>query len=286
MAESLSVSYGWVAGASTCLRPTRRPPRTGSATIDTAPPDVHDLAAGAAGAGASPEQLVVLASRVVAHAGQSDLVWGHVSVRDPAGRGAWMKSAGWGLEEVVADRVVLVDGQGEIVAGDGPRHVECFIHTEVLAARDDAGCVVHTHAAAPTAFAALDVPLRPISHEGALFVPPDIARFSGTSGLVRTAELGAQVAAELGERNALLLPGHGVVAVGADVPTAVMTAVLLDRACRLQLDVEAAGGPRRWTPDAEALEKRATCWSPRQIDAGWRFLARRAAAEGGLAPHR
>jgi hypothetical protein len=27
--------------------------------------------------------------------GQSDMVWGHASVRDPDDRGVWMKSAGW-----------------------------------------------------------------------------------------------------------------------------------------------------------------------------------------------
>jgi ribulose-5-phosphate 4-epimerase/fuculose-1-phosphate aldolase len=221
---------------------------------------------------------VVEASGVLAAAGQSDLIWGHVSVRDPAGRGAWMKAAGWGLEEIDDERVVLVSRSGGVLAGDGPRHIEYPIHLEVLAARPDVGCVVHTHAAASTAFSALGVPLRPVSHEGTLFVPPDLARFDGTSGLIRTPELGAELALQLGPRNALLLPGHGVVVAGADVPTAVMSAVLLDRACRLQLTLEAAGGPRVWTSDEEALAKREMCWPPRQLEAGYRYLARRAAA--------
>lgn len=220
---------------------------------------------------------VVEASKVLAAAGQSDLIWGHVSVRDPDGRGAWLKAAGWGLEEVEHDRVVLVDREGTVLAGDGARHIEYPIHLGVLDARPDVDCVVHTHAAASIAFAALGVPLRPISHEGTLFVPPDVSRFTGTSSLIRTPELGAQLAAELGDRNALLLPGHGVVVVGPDVVTAVMSAILLDRACRLQLDAEAAGGPRVWTTDEEALEKRAACWPTRQLEAGWRYLLRQSA---------
>jgi hypothetical protein len=44
--------------------------------------------------------LVVQASRALMAAGQSDMVWGHASVRDPARRGAWMKSSGWGAEDV------------------------------------------------------------------------------------------------------------------------------------------------------------------------------------------
>jgi ribulose-5-phosphate 4-epimerase/fuculose-1-phosphate aldolase len=224
----------------------------------------------------TPAELVAEASQVLAAAGQADLIWGHVSVRDPDGRGAWMKTAGWGLEEIDEERVVLVDAAGKLHDGNGPRHIEYPIHLGVMAARPDVNCVVHTHAAAPTAFAALDVPLRPVSHDGALFVPPDLARFSGTSGLIRTEELGDQLARQLGARNAILLPGHGVVVAGADVPTAVMSAVLLDRACRLQLQVEAAGGPRVWTSDEEALAKREMCWPHRQLDAGYRYLARRA----------
>lgn len=228
----------------------------------------------------STAALVVQASKALAVSGQSDLIWGHVSIRDPAGRGAWLKAYGWGLEEVEEDRVVLVDPAGGVVAGSGARHIEYPIHTAVMAARPEVGCVVHTHAAAATAFAALGVPLRPVSNEGTLFAPPDLVRFSGRSGLIRTPEMGAHLASELGGRNAMLLPGHGLVTVGEDAPSAVMTAVLLDRACRLQLDVEAAGGVRVWTGDEEALEKRAMCWAPRQLEAGWRYLLRRAEASG------
>jgi len=52
-------------------------------------------------------ELVAAASRILAAAGHGDLTWGHASVRDPDGRGAWLKAAGWGLEEVTADRVHL-----------------------------------------------------------------------------------------------------------------------------------------------------------------------------------
>jgi hypothetical protein len=41
--------------------------------------------------------LAVQASRALAAAGQGDMVWGHVSIRDPDGRGAWMKAAGWAM---------------------------------------------------------------------------------------------------------------------------------------------------------------------------------------------
>ena len=221
--------------------------------------------------------LAVQASRALAAGGQADMVWGHASIRDPGGRGAWMKSAGWGLEEIDAGRIVLVTRDGEVAYGDGPRHIEYPIHTEIMAARPDVGSVVHTHSSAANEFAGLDVPLRPLDHAGSLFCYPDIPRFTLTGGLIKTRELGAALAGALGDARACLMPQHGIVAVGPDAPAAVMTAVLLDRACRTQLTAMAAGPLRRWGDEEDTVAKRADVWSSRQLRAGWEYLLRRAA---------
>jgi len=227
--------------------------------------------AGAAGA----VLLAVRASRALAAAGQADMVWGHASVRDPDGRGAWMKSAGWGLEEVDPGKVVLVGPDGSVLEGAGPRHIEYPIHTEIMAARPEVGSVVHTHSPAACAFAALDVPLRPLDHAGSLFCYPDIPSFTLTGGLIKTASLGAALADALGGARACLMPQHGIVAVGPDAPAAVMTAVLLDRACRTQLTAMAAGPLRRWGGEQDTVAKSADVWSGRQLQAGWEYLLRR-----------
>lgn len=226
----------------------------------------------------NPAEAVVLAHHALAAAGQGDLVWGHAALRDPAGRGVWTKASGWGFEEITRDRVVLVSPQGDVLDGTGKRHIEYPIHTEILRARPDVGCVVHTHPRAATAFAALGVPLRALDHDGVLFSEPDVPRFSGTGGLIRSAGLGEAVAGALADARALLLPRHGLVAVGATVAEAVMHAVLLDRACRTQLAAMAAGELRGWSDAAECAAKRAECWNPTQIEAGWQYLLRTAGA--------
>jgi len=227
-------------------------------------------------------QLAVQASRALAAGGQGDMVWGHASVRDPGGRGAWMKSAGWGLEEIDAGKIVLVGPDGAVLdsgaaEGEGPRHIEYPIHTEIMAARPDVGSVVHTHSPAANEFTALDVALRPLDHAGSLFCYPDIPRFTLTGGLIKTQELGAALAGALGSARACLMPQHGIVAAGPDAPAAVMTAVLLDRACRTQLTAMAAGPLRRWGDEEDTVAKRADVWSDRQLRAGWEYLLRRAA---------
>src|ERR1700744_3339843 len=153
--------------------------------------------------------LAVDGCRALAAAGQADMVWGHPSVRDPAGRGVWMKASGWGFEEIDADRVLLVSPAGAVLAGNGPRNIEDPIHTEIMAARPDVGAVVHTHSPAACQFTALDVPLRPLDHAGSLFCYPPVPRLGQTGGPIKHQSLGQALAKALGDAVAILLPQHG-----------------------------------------------------------------------------
>jgi L-fuculose-phosphate aldolase len=217
-------------------------------------------------------------------AGLGDLIWGHLSARDPDGRGTWIKAAGSGFDEVTSEDVVLIDRAGTVLVGDGRCPIEYPIHTEILAARPDVGAVVHAHPAHAVAFMATGAPLRPISHDATLFVPPDVPRFTETGALVRTAELGGRLAATLGPHPAAFMHHHGIVCVGRDVPAAVMAAALLERSCRLQLLAAAGGGVATWSSDDEARAKREMCWPESQLHGGWAYLARRAATGPETAP--
>lgn len=220
---------------------------------------------------------VALACRVLAHNGHDDYVWGHVSVRDPGGRGMWMKGSGLGLGEVGPEDVVLVDPGGTVVAGKRSGHSEWPLHAEVMAARDDVGAVVHTHPPHATALGASGVALRAVSNLGSLFVPPDVARFAATTALIQSREQGRQVASALGERNALLMVDHGIVTAGADVREAVVLAVLLEEACRVQLLTQAFGGVASSAPDHESLRKRETLLS--RIAVVWDHFVRQLPGE-------
>jgi ribulose-5-phosphate 4-epimerase/fuculose-1-phosphate aldolase len=227
--------------------------------------------------------MVVKACQALAAAGLTDMVWGHPAVRDPGGRGVWMKASGWGFEEITESRVVLVSPAGEVLAGTGKRHIEYPIHTEIMRARPEVGATVHTHAPALSAFASLDTPLLPISHDGVPFCDPQIPRFTRTGALIATPELGASLAETLGEARGCLIPNHGAVTAGPDIETAVMYAVLLERACRTQLMATAAGGPRVWSDPEEVAVKLEQAWNPAQRQAGWDYLLRTAARQSPAA---
>ncbi|MQY09673.1 class II aldolase/adducin family protein [Actinomadura macrotermitis] len=222
------------------------------------------------------KQSVLQAGRVLAMAGHGDMVWGHVAVRDPGGRGIWIKAPGRGLEEVQDRHLQLVSFDAEVLEGAGTPHIEAHIHLEIMRRNPAVTCTVHSHAQAAVAFAALGTPLLPISHDGALFAGQDVPRFTATGALVSTAALGRALADTLGGAPAALMPRHGLVAAGAGVHAAVMHAVLLERACRVQLTAMAAGPVRDFSDPAEAEAKRRQCWSETQLKAGWDYLLRQA----------
>lgn len=219
-------------------------------------------------------QTVSLASRILAGSGAADLIWGHASVRDPGGRGVWIKRASWGLEEVTPELVHLVTPDGEVLYGGGPRHSEYPIHTEIMLARPDVGGVVHVHSRHAVALGASGQPLRPVSHEANYFVPPAVPRFTQTSDLILNRELGAAVARTLGDSAALFLVNHGIVCTGPDLETATVAAILLERACQQQILTHSLGPGYQWTPEDESVAKREHIYSPRAVRQAWDYLVR------------
>lgn len=218
--------------------------------------------------------VVALSSQILAAQGLGDLIWGHSSARDPDGRGAWIKSAEWGQEEVTADRVHLVSWDGDVVEGVGARHSEYPIHTSILAARPDVGGVVHTHSPYAVALGASGQPLRPVSHAATMFVPPAVPRFTATSDLISTPELGVQLVMLLADARCAFLVNHGVVVVGPTLQAATVAAVQLERACRQQLLTHSFGGWPTWTDDDEAQAKRRHFTGDRTTTAVWDYLVR------------
>ena len=199
---------------------------------------------------------LALACRVLGEAGQGDNVLGHLSARIPGTDRVLMKRAGLGLEEISEDDLVLLDLDGNVLEG-GPVHREVPIHTRVLRARPDVGCVVHTHATNAIALAARGLDVRRVSQDGSFFTP-GVPVFDEFTELVLTDAQGDRVAAGLADRQAVLLLNHGMVVTGPDIASAAVSALMLDRACAIQLLAQpTADTPVREAPLDEAVRVQA-----------------------------
>jgi len=200
---------------------------------------------------------LIHAGRVLVDEGQGDYVWGHLSARLPDGSGRFLMKPGCiGLEEMTDDNIITVDVEGEKVLGAWPRHNEVYIHSEVLRARPDVNAVLHTHPEHVIAFSSLGKPLQAMSNDSVMF-SDGVPIFSETTDLITDQPRGKAVARTLGAGRALILRNHGIVTVGKTIDEAVFIAIKLERACRIQMLAEAAGGPKLFVKDDEIKAKRA-----------------------------
>jgi L-fuculose-phosphate aldolase len=214
------------------------------------------------------------ACRILAAHGQNDTVYGHVSHRQPGADTFWMKPAAMGLDEMTAETVIRLSLDGQVVEGTLPRHVEFPIHSEIFRARPQVTCVIHTHPIYSIAFAALNQSLRAVSHEGAQFVPPDVPRFTQTTDLIVTRELGQAVAATLDNALACYLRNHGIVVAATTIEEAVVAAINLERASQVQLLASSSSQPFSSPSAEELLEKRRKIYSPQQLQNVWNYYCR------------
>jgi L-fuculose-phosphate aldolase len=222
------------------------------------------------------KEKLALAGRILDLEDQGDFVLGHVTARLPDDPEHFlMKPAAIGFEEMSAENVITVNLAGEKVAGAMGRHSEVFIHSEIMRARPEIQSVVHTHAPHAVAFASLGRPLLPVGHYGSLFCD-GVPVFAETTMLITTPALGQAVARTLGAHDALFLRNHGIVTAGRTLEEAVYLALTLEKACKLQLMVEACGGPKLVTDPEEALLKKKRISRPEAHRNIFEYLVRKA----------
>ena len=136
--------------------------------------------------------------------------------------------------------------KGICLRGRGQVPWEIPLYTNIYRARPDVGSVVHAHPPLTIALGISGETIRPVHQLSACFAA-GIPTFGGE--LINSEELGKKVAETLGDKRAILLVGHGAVTVGADVPEAVTTALLMEETARLQLLAGAAGKVQTMPPE-------------------------------------
>jgi ribulose-5-phosphate 4-epimerase/fuculose-1-phosphate aldolase len=133
---------------------------------------------------------------------------------------------------------------------------------------------VHSHPPHAIALGSLRQPLRPISHEGNIFYE-GLPLFDLTTALIRTPELGVEVAKSLGKCRGLLMKNHGSTVVGESIEVATLYAIFLEKAARIQLMATASGDPS-WTSDEESAIKYEQIYTPHRLGSMWDYFVRRA----------
>jgi L-fuculose-phosphate aldolase len=218
---------------------------------------------------------VARAHRILELEGHGDMSMGHLSYRDPFGRGLWLKRGNLALSEVETDDFILIDLDGNVLEGTGLRHLEWPLHAEIMRARPDVNIVGHSHSHYATVLGATDTSLQPYNNHGVWFAEHGVPRFAETSHIVTTVELGTAVARKLGTAEAILLANHGVAFVGDNVMEATLAGIFLEKAAKFQIDLACSGLTGNVPDHDETVEKFRRIYPPKAQRNFWMYFNRK-----------
>ncbi len=145
------------------------------------------------------------------------------------------------FEEMTASSLIKVDVSGQIVL-DTPYSINpagFTIHGAIHTARDDAGCVLHTHTRSGVAVSAQTEGLLPISQISLL--PCASLAYHDYEGIALNEDEKPRLVADLGDKNFLILRNHGLLTIGSSIPDAFLFMYALETACQIQIAAQSGG---------------------------------------------
>ncbi|MEO5700191.1 MAG: class II aldolase/adducin family protein [Casimicrobiaceae bacterium] len=214
---------------------------------------------------------VALANRILERLGLAN-AFGHASARIP-GTGTFLFPPRRSPGLADATRLLTLDTDGNVVAGQGEPNTEFWIHARIYAARSDVMGVVHAHPPACICLTQIGEPHRVVHNQGVAFIDgvPEFERI----GLVRSRALGDEVAGVLGNGLAVMMRGHGITTAATDLRTATVAACFLEESAELQMRMLAAtgGDPARLRVFDRDEASRGSVLVPPIVARAWEYYA-------------
>ncbi len=181
--------------------------------------------------------------RLVAHYGWSDLVFTHISARIPGPDHHFLINPyGLMFDEITASSLVKVDQHCNKL-NDSPYSVNpagFVIHSAIHEAREDAGCVLHTHTRAGVAVSAQKDGVLPLSQQST-FVLASLA-YHDYEGVAFRPDEKPRLQTDLGHANFMVLRNHGLLVVGKTIADAFLSMYTFEATCQIQLAAQSGGG--------------------------------------------
>lgn len=188
--------------------------------------------------------------------GWTELIFNHITVRVPgpavAGPDAvrfLINPFGLQYREVTASSLVLIDIEGNPVREtEWPVNRAGFvIHSAIHGAVKNAHCVMHTHTTTGMAVACLKAGLSPDNFYGAML--HGRVAYHDFEGITVEPGEKERLIRDLGDKPAMILRNHGLLAWGPSVPEAFLMLWTLQRACDVQIAASRAGDPNPIRPE-------------------------------------
>src|SRR3569623_2050206 len=200
------------------------------------------------------------AYRLVAYYGWDDLVFTHLSARIPGPEHHFLLNPyNLMFEEVTASSLVKVDMNGLPVEPTPfiTTPAGFTIHSALPMAREDAQAVMHLLSRLGLAVSAHADGLLPLT-QTAMLIRGEIA-YHDYEGVAVDLDERERLAADLGDKSAMLLRNHGTLTVGETIGECFVKMYFLERACQAQILALAAGrqglsNPPQGAPEVTAQQ--------------------------------
>lgn len=148
--------------------------------------------------------------------------------------------------ETRVEDILVMDIDGNIKEGTLKASSETGMHLSFYKNREDANAVVHTHSKYATAVACMGWELKPVHYMvGLAGYDVKCAKYATYGSM----ELANNALEAIGDRNAVLLGNHGLLALGADVQSAFSVAEHLEFVAEIYCITKAMGEPKILTEE-------------------------------------
>lgn len=220
----------------------------------------------------SPIEMTALSCRILAAEDHCFALAGQITSR-AGGNTFWTVPWTPAFDAVTVDDVIRVDDDLNPVEGTSQPNPAVRFHYWVYRARPNVKCIVHTHPPNVSALSMLGKKLE-ISHMDGMPLYGDVAFLSEWPGVPVSDEEGRIISEALGEKKAILLAHHGLLTTGETIEEAVVLALMMEHAAKLQLMAESAGEIKP-TPEPLAVEAKRFLLQPNIVQATYRAFADR-----------
>jgi len=180
--------------------------------------------------------------RIFNHLGWVEMIFNHITLRVPGPERLFLINPfGQHYSEITASSLVLIDLEGNPVReSKWPVNRAGFvIHSAIHGNVENAHCVMHTHTTTGMAVACQKEGLSPTNFYAAQL--HNGVAYHDFEGITVEEGEKTRLLASIGQKRAVILRNHGLLAWGPSVPEAFMTLWTLQRACDVQIAASAAG---------------------------------------------
>lgn len=176
---------------------------------------------------------------------------GNVSWRMPTGE-VLVTPSGMIYDDMVADDVLVVDMDGNILEGTRKASVDTEALLYIFKEKPEVNAVIHTHQPYATGLGLVmdEIPCNLSTMANATEGPVTVAAYGDPGSL----SMGVEAVRAIGDRLAVVLKHHGVIAVGRDLRQALFSCVYLEEAAKTVAVALATGKPMATMTQAQIDE--------------------------------